>query len=109
MFDYFFLFKVRIPDDRTSRSQFALIDDELEEQLRDILERNSTEGQSLVFHQARDQYKACMDLEQLERIGLKPLKEILEYFGGWPVVSGDKWDEEAFDWYVRTCMIESVS
>ena len=34
--------RVRIPDDQSSRSQFAIIDDELEEQLRDILEANDT-------------------------------------------------------------------
>ena len=41
-----------------------------------------------------------MDLDQLEKIGLGPLKEILDYFGGWPVVKGDEWDEEGFDWLV---------
>ena len=75
-----------------------MIDDELDEQLRDILEGNATEGESLVLTQARDQYKSCMDLDRLEEIGLKPLKDLLEKFGGWPVVEGDKWDENSFDW-----------
>ena len=95
---------MRIPDDRSSRSQFAIIDDELDYQLRDILESNRTtesdgESHSIVFNQARDQYKACMDTDELEAIGLEPLKNILkDKFGGWPVLEGDSWNESDFDW-----------
>ena len=89
--------QVRIPDDRSSRSQFAIIDDELDEQLRDILEDDATEGGSLVFHQARDHYKSCMDLDRLDRIGLQPLKDLLKTFGGWPVIE-DSWNEDSFKW-----------
>ena len=46
-------FQVRIPDDQSSRTQFAIIDDELEEQLRDILESNETIDESTVFKMAR--------------------------------------------------------
>ncbi len=60
-----FPLQVRIPDDQSSRSQFAIIDDELEEQLRAILESNETEDESKVFKMARDQYNACMDLDQV--------------------------------------------
>ena len=89
---------MRIPDDQSSRSQFAIIDDELEEQLRDILEANDTTDDSIVFKQAKDQYMACMDLAKLEEIGLKPLKDMLKKFGGWPVLE-DNWDESNFKWY----------
>ena len=83
-----------------------MIDDELDEQLRDILEANATEGESRVLTQARDQYKSCMDLDRLEEIGLAPLRELLEKFGGWPVVDGDSWSEDSFDWFVafEICM-----
>ena len=58
----------RIPDDRSSRSQFDIIDDELDRQLRDILEeappkvpadsnKEYEDGGSAVFKYARDQYK----------------------------------------------------
>ncbi len=63
-----FLLQVRIPDDQSSRSQFAIIDDELEEQLRAILESNETEDESKVFKMARDQYNACMDLDQVSSL-----------------------------------------
>ena len=94
------MLQVRIPDDRSSRSQFAIIDDDLEQQLRDILEGNVTEGDSSVFVMAKAQYKSCMDTDRLEVIGLKPLRDLLTEFGGWPVVDGDTWDEDKFDWLV---------
>lgn len=34
-----------------------------------------------------------------EELGLEPLKEILQQFGGWPVVVGDSWDDSNFVWY----------
>lgn len=34
-----------------------------------------------------------------EERGLEPLKEVLENFGGWPVVIGDAWDDTDFVWY----------
>jgi membrane metallo-endopeptidase-like protein 1 len=38
-----------------------------------------------------------MDLDQIEHIGLEPLKDILKTFGGWPVLETE-WDESNFKW-----------
>jgi len=90
--------RVVIPDDRSSRSQFAIIGDELLQQLRVILEDPGHDGESSVFTMARNVYKACMDEEKIENIGLDPLKDMLKDMGGWPVLEGDAWDEEKFNW-----------
>jgi len=90
--------RVVIPDDRSSRSQFAIIGDELLQQLRIILEDEGHEGESHVFTMARNVYKACMDEEKIESIGLQPLKDMLKSLGGWPVLEGDAWNEEKFNW-----------
>ena len=89
---------MRIPDDESAKSQFGIIDDELEEQLREILEANVTEHDSRVIRQARDQFLSCMNLEKIEEIGLTPLLDLLKKFGGWPVLE-DNWNEENFNWY----------
>lgn len=34
----------------------------------------------------------------IEAKGLDPLRNILKQLGGWPVVDGDSWEEENFDW-----------
>ena len=39
-----------------------------------------------------------MDTDRIEKIGLEPLKNMLKKLGGWPVLEGDKWDEDNFTW-----------
>lgn len=93
--------RIIIPDDRSSRSQFAIIGDDLLHQVRVILEEKTTvEGQEedSVFDMAKDVYKACMNEELIEEIGLDPLKETLKKMGGWPVLEGSNWREETFSW-----------
>jgi len=90
--------RIIIPDDRSSRSQFAIIGDELLQQLRMILEEEPHEGESEVFTMARNVYKACMDEDKIEEIGLQPLKDMLKDMGGWPVLEGGAWEEEKFNW-----------
>lgn len=46
---------------------------------------------------ARDHYQACMDLDRLEEVGLEPLKSLLTFLGGWPVLD-ENWNEEDFKW-----------
>lgn len=89
--------RVVIPDDRSSRSQFALIGDDLLQQLREILEAKEEKGESRVFTMARNVYKACMDEDRIESIGLEPLKRMLTELGGWPVLEED-WQEDQFSW-----------
>ena len=59
-------------------------------QLRHILEEDAMPGESRVFTMARNVYKACMDLDQIEEVGLDPLKTMLREMGGWPVLEGDR-------------------
>ena len=51
-----------------------------------------------MFTMARNVYKACMDLDQIEEAGLEPLKQMLREMGGWPVLEGDSWNAEKFNW-----------
>ena len=39
-----------------------------------------------------------MDLDQIETLGLIPLKFMLRKFRGWPVLMGKYWNERSFDW-----------
>jgi len=89
--------RVVIPDDRSTRSQFALIRESLQQQMREILEEEPTTPQSKVYDMARNVYKACMDVDKIEEIGLDPLKKMLVELGGWPVLE-ENWDDEKFSW-----------
>ena len=104
--EHLFKIQIRIPDDRTSRSNFGLIDDELEEQLRDILEKEEDKEEeeqttSEVLEQALRLYRSCMDEDSIDAAGLEPLLKKLEEMGGWPVVEGDGWEEDKFSWWVE--------
>ena len=64
-----------------------------------LLESDSPIDEAKPFRMARDVYKSCMDKEQIEIMGVRPLKEILKQFGGWPVLEGDAWNDEGYIWY----------
>ena len=40
-----------------------------------------------------------MDTESIEERSITDLQEILKRLGGWPVVEGDDWDGEDFNWW----------
>ena len=106
-----------IPDDRSGWSQFSVIGKrsfcpphlhvfptgkKLQQQLRALLETPPPAAEAKVFSKARGVYMACMDERRIEEIGLEPLKERLHQMGGWPVLEGAAWNEDAFSWIDTT-------
>ena len=55
------------------------------------------------FRMARDIYKSCMDKNQIEALGLQPIKDILKKLGGWPALEGPSWtgssEGKPYIWY----------
>lgn len=51
-----------------------------------------------IWHKTpKPKYWTIISLETRERIGLEPLTDFLNYFGGWPMTM-DSWNESHFDW-----------
>merc|ERR1711990_654266 len=94
--------RVAIPDDRSSWSQFSVIDKELQQQLRALLETPPPPAEAPVFKKVRSVYHACMNEPLIEEIGLQPLKDKLKSMGGWPVLEGGDWKEDDFSWIETT-------
>ena len=46
---------------------------------------------------AIDLYRGCLDMDSRERMGLLPLKQILDRIGGWPLVDR-KWSQDKYSW-----------
>ena len=44
-----------------------------------------------------DLYGSCIDVNSREKQGVRPLLQLLERAGGWPVITAD-WDGSAYDW-----------
>lgn len=52
-------------------------------------------------NQVKQFFKSCMDTEAVERVGLEPLKQLLnEILSGtnWPIMDPQGWNPEGFDW-----------
>ncbi|XP_053978584.1 neprilysin-2 isoform X1 [Hylaeus volcanicus] len=93
-----FLKTTHIPDDKTSVNTFTEISDKLQNQLRTSIEEKSEPNEPKHFRLAKNLYKACMNKTVIEQQGLDPLLKILSKLGGWPVLDGDNWNENDFNW-----------
>ncbi|XP_026683285.1 neprilysin-2-like [Diaphorina citri] len=93
-----FLKETQIPDDKTAQTAFSVISDALEEQLRTIVEEPIRENEPKPFKLVKNLYKACMNVKNIEILGLEPMKRMLQDLGGWPVLEGQNWNEETFSW-----------
>uniref|UniRef100_A0A482ZIU4 U24-Theriditoxin-Lha1d_1 n=1 Tax=Latrodectus hasselti TaxID=256736 RepID=A0A482ZIU4_LATHA len=87
-----------IPDDKSSASIFEGVEDDLNLKLKELLERPLSGSEPRHIQMMKQFYDSCMDTNSIEASGSEPLKNILQKFGGWPVVVGDSWDESKFDW-----------
>lgn len=85
----------QIPDEKVSVNTFSTIGDKLQDQLRALITEPAKPGESAPFTLAKDLFNACMNKTRLEERGLKPMLDIAERLGGWPVLAGDRWDDRS--------------
>lgn len=88
----------KIPADKVSVDLSSTVDDLVRGQLRAIVNEPPQRNESKPFRLAKYLNAACLNQSIIEERGTKPLADILEAFGGWPVVKGDLWSDESFDW-----------
>ncbi|KAJ8668512.1 hypothetical protein QAD02_010175 [Eretmocerus hayati] len=93
-----FLKNTVIPDDKTSVNTFSVISDNLQKQLRSNIEEEPKPGDPRAFKLVKILYDACMNKSLIEEQGLDPLHRILKDLGGWPLLEGDTWNEDEFNW-----------
>lgn len=99
-----FVESTMIPDEKVSVNTFSIIGDKLQEQLRSLISDKKDPKDSKPFNLAKDLYKACMNKTLIEERGLKPLVDITDNLGGWPVVKGGAWDPDSkwtWQWAVQ--------
>lgn len=93
-----FLKETEIPGDKVTIDSFSITRDIVQEQLRTIINEEEQPNEAKPFLLAKRLNKACLNKTIIEERGKKPLVDLLESFGGWPVVKGDLWSEHSFDW-----------
>ncbi|XP_067120758.1 neprilysin-1-like [Centruroides vittatus] len=66
-------------------------------QLKDIIQHMKTNTSTTTLHKkVLNLYKGCKNTERREKIGVQPLKNLLNEIGGWPLL-GSKIDNQ-YDW-----------
>nr|CAD7393457.1 unnamed protein product [Timema cristinae] len=93
-----FIKKTTIPDEKSSVNRFTLISDELQMQLRQIVDEPVKDDDLQPFRLAKDLFRSCINKSRIEERGLGPFRELLKELGGWPVLEGDSWKEADFTW-----------
>nr|CAD7261573.1 unnamed protein product [Timema shepardi] len=93
-----FIKKTTIPDEKSSVNRFTLISDELQMQLRQIVDEPVKDDDLQPFRLAKDLFRSCINKSRIEDRGLGPFRELLKELGGWPVLEGDAWNEADFTW-----------
>nr|CAD7437679.1 unnamed protein product [Timema bartmani] len=74
-----------IPEDRSSISTFEVLADQLQVILKGVLEEPVNEQDNAATQKAKLFYNSCMNIHQIRKLGDRPLREVLESLGGWPV------------------------
>ena len=83
-----------IPEDMSHWDSFSIIREEIYKQGKKLMEEPINQNEDFEsYKKVRTLYKQCIDETNQTEVGLKPLKNILDLFNGWPVVKGDSWNE----------------
>ena len=51
------------------------------------------------FRLAKYLFRSCMNREKIEEQGVASLLKVIKAMGGWPVLEGDEWDQDNFNWF----------
>ncbi|XP_063881481.1 neprilysin-1-like isoform X2 [Scylla paramamosain] len=86
-----------VPDDSSRWAQFDVLDRELSNALSTILTEPIGADDPHPIAKSKIFYESCMNETHLEEVGLTPLTDFLDQFGGWPMATSE-WDESSFDW-----------
>ncbi|XP_015111053.1 neprilysin-2 [Diachasma alloeum] len=93
-----FLNNTQMPADQSKIDSYTLLQDKVLEQLRISIEERSPSMEPKPLKLIKNLYKACMNTTAIEAQSVQQLREHLKELGGWPVLEGNDWKEEEFNW-----------
>jgi len=85
-----------IPDDRPNYNTFRKLDDELQADLKELLESPVLKNDTMAIKNVKWLHQSCLNMTLLDERKEEPLLALLRSLGGWPVLE-DSWDEDKFD------------
>lgn len=93
-----FVRETHIPDDKLAVDTFNTLADQIDIQLRTIIDDDIDPNESRVFKLVKKMHKSCMNRTAVEVLGLDAFKQIINDIGGWPAVEGSTWNATGWDW-----------
>lgn len=87
-----------IPEDENSVSALTDLNDEVYRMTAEALRHATSENHPRAITKAAILFQGCIDEGARERQGLNPLKNILNSFGGWPIID-PQWTNTSYEWY----------
>lgn len=104
-----FVAETVIPDDKTSVSAFSVIDNQMMDHLRIIINEEVDPLEILPFQNLKNLNKACLNLDKIEELGTAPILDKITELGGWPVTlpSSAVWDDSEWTWENVTAKLRS--
>ncbi|KAK9500251.1 hypothetical protein O3M35_001544 [Rhynocoris fuscipes] len=91
--------KIDAPKSVSTLSVFTLIKNSVIEEIQKVLDEPVKRDERIVIANVKNLYKLCINRnDQSREDSLNYLKSLLDRLGGWPVVEGESWDEDSFDW-----------
>lgn len=100
--------KTIIPDDKSQIDVFSVLTEKVQGQLKSLIEQPIKDNEIKAFKLVKNFYKLCMNQSAIEKNGLDAMKKIFKIAGGWPVLEGDNWQENKFDWLESSYKLSDI-
>lgn len=88
-----------IPDEMADENMVNIINQKIQNQIRAIIAEEPAPTDLNAFKLAKNFYKSCMDEKSIEKRGIQPLIDLTKSYGGWPVIEGNQWNEDDWNWF----------
>jgi len=92
-----FLRDTVIPDDKTTVTAFSVIENELKDHLRQLVQEPIDVNEIEPFQNVKRLYRACMNTNVIEELEITPVESVINMMGGWPVLDNN-WDPSTWTW-----------
>ncbi|XP_031782466.1 neprilysin-2-like [Nasonia vitripennis] len=93
-----FVSKAVVSDSKPATGYLHVVQEKVMKEVSELLQEIIDLTEPRIFELAKQYFKTCLDQTSNENIGLLSLSEIVGQQGGWPLILGDSWQENEFDW-----------
>ncbi|XP_018913076.2 neprilysin-4 isoform X1 [Bemisia tabaci] len=97
-----------IPQDKAAFDTFEMLRESLDSVLKELLEAKPLPDEAESHLKAKNLYSSCINYEVLAERAEKPLIDLLDKLGGWPILRPG-WDASSFDWIAQMAQLRSYN